>query len=73
MPAPWIIEGGGGLWTIWGLGFIRRLKKFAHIVFLILIVSLYNFPFDTTVKFQNSKHLTGFGMYSVHIPIIISP
>jgi hypothetical protein len=32
IPAPWEMEGGGGLSTIYGLGFMKREKKLAHIV-----------------------------------------
>jgi hypothetical protein len=31
MPAPWVMDGGGGLSTICGLGFMNREKKLGHI------------------------------------------
>jgi hypothetical protein len=45
MPAPCAIEGGGGLSTICGLGFVKREKKLAHIL-TDLVVNPYNFLFE---------------------------
>jgi hypothetical protein len=40
-----VIEGGGGLSTIWGFGFIKREKKLALISILFFIVNPYKFRF----------------------------
>jgi hypothetical protein len=40
-----VIEGGGGLSTICGFGFIKREKKLAHISTRFFIVNPYKFRF----------------------------
>jgi hypothetical protein len=40
-----VIEGGGGLSTICGFGFIKREKKLAHISIRFFIVNPYKFRF----------------------------
>jgi hypothetical protein len=45
IPAPWVIEGGGGLSTICGFCVVKREKKLAHISILFFIVNPYKFRF----------------------------
>jgi hypothetical protein len=45
MPAPCVIDGGGGLSTICGFGLLKREKKLAHISILFFIVNPYKFRF----------------------------
>ena len=45
IPAPCVIEGGGGLSTICGFCFVKREKKLAHISILFFIVNPYKFRF----------------------------
>jgi hypothetical protein len=45
MPAPCVIEGGGGLSTICGFCFEKREKKLAHISIPFFTVNPYKFLF----------------------------
>jgi hypothetical protein len=49
IPAPWAIDGGGGLSTIWGFCFMKREKKLAHILiesFNVSILIIFYFVTD---------------------------
>jgi hypothetical protein len=40
-------EGGGGLSTIWGFGFVKREKKLAHMYLVLTLSILISFDFIT--------------------------